>query len=121
MRLCLAHIPGNWRGWAQGGDKVCTGGMMTGEKCGWKVTDTQVNFTYSGGTKVKNMVVAKKTSASCTINGDSGGPVYTVDSSGRAFAKGIAVAVAATAAGCSTRAGCTSPTLGWPTAPSPEP
>jgi hypothetical protein len=78
-----------WRRWAQEGDKVCTGGMMTGEKCGWKVTDTQVNFTYSGGTRAKNMVVAKKTSGSCTINGDSGGPVYTVDGSGRAFAKGI--------------------------------
>jgi hypothetical protein len=35
------------------------------------------------------MVVAKKTSGSCTISGDSGGPVYTVDSSGRAIAKGI--------------------------------
>ncbi|RPK53022.1 tRNA3(Ser)-specific nuclease WapA precursor [Streptomyces sp. ADI92-24] len=78
-----------WRRWAQSGDKVCTGGMMTGEKCGWKVTDTQVTVHYSGGTTAKNMVVAKKTSGSCTINGDSGGPVYTVDGSGRAFAKGI--------------------------------
>lgn len=35
------------------------------------------------------MVVAKKTSGSCTINGDSGCPVYTVDGSGCTFAKGI--------------------------------
>ncbi|MFJ6660262.1 DNRLRE domain-containing protein [Streptomyces sp. NPDC091377] len=78
-----------WRRWAQSGDKVCTGGMMTGEKCGWKVTDTQVTVHYSGGTTARNMVVAKKTSGSCTVKGDSGGPVYTVDGSGRAFAKGI--------------------------------
>ncbi|MFJ4774264.1 DNRLRE domain-containing protein [Streptomyces uncialis] len=78
-----------WRRWAQKGDKVCTGGMMTGEKCGWKVADTQVTFRYSGGTTARNMVVAKKTSGSCTVNGDSGGPVYTVDSSGQAYAKGI--------------------------------
>ncbi|MFF9484514.1 DNRLRE domain-containing protein [Streptomyces sp. NPDC014676] len=78
-----------WRRWAQSGDKVCTGGMMTGEKCGWKVTDTQATIRYSGGTTARNMVVAKKTSGSCTIKGDSGGPVYTVDGSGRAFAKGI--------------------------------
>ncbi|MDX3704599.1 DNRLRE domain-containing protein [Streptomyces europaeiscabiei] len=78
-----------WRRWAQEDDKVCTGGMMTGEKCGWEVTDTQVTFDYSGGTTARNMVVAKKTSGSCTTNGDSGGPVYTIDSSGRAYAKGI--------------------------------
>lgn len=78
-----------WRRWAQEGDKVCTGGMMTGEICGWEVTDTQVTFDYSGGTTARNMVVAKKTSGSCTTHGDSGGPVYTVDSSGRAYAKGI--------------------------------
>lgn len=63
--------------------------MMTGEVCGWKVTDTQATVHYSSGTTAKNMVIAKKTSGSCTISGDSGGPVYTVDSSGRAFAKGI--------------------------------
>lgn len=78
-----------WRRWAQEGDKICTGGMMTGEKCGWEVTDTQATVHYSGGTTAKNMVVAKKTSGSCTIKGDSGGPVYTVDGSGRAYAKGI--------------------------------
>ncbi|WP_392749771.1 Ig-like domain-containing protein [Streptomyces sp. LN590] len=82
-------VHGYWKRWAQSGDKVCTGGMMTGEVCGWKVTDTQATVHYSSGTTAKNMVIAKKTSGSCTISGDSGGPVYTVDSSGRAFAKGI--------------------------------
>ncbi|MFI6530739.1 hypothetical protein [Streptomyces uncialis] len=47
-----------WRRWAQEGDKVCTGGMMTGEKCGWKVADTQVTFRYSGGTTARDTVVA---------------------------------------------------------------
>ncbi|WP_052745221.1 DNRLRE domain-containing protein [Streptomyces sp. WM6386] len=82
-------VHGYWKRWAQSGDKVCTGGMMTGELCGWKVTATQATIHYSGGTTAKNMVVAKKTSGSCTINGDSGGPVYTVDGSGQAIAKGI--------------------------------
>ncbi|WP_326607806.1 hypothetical protein OG930_40890 [Streptomyces sp. NBC_01799] len=44
------------------------------------MTDTQATIHYSGGTTAKNMVVARKTSGSCTINGDSGGPVYTIDS-----------------------------------------
>ncbi|MGV9321189.1 DNRLRE domain-containing protein [Streptomyces sp. NPDC003660] len=83
------YVTDYWRRWAQEGDKVCTGGMMTGEKCGWKVTDTQVTIHYSGGTTARNMVAAKKTSGSCTIKGDSGGPVYTVDSDGDARAKGI--------------------------------
>ncbi|MET8409977.1 hypothetical protein ABZV34_18075 [Streptomyces sp. NPDC005195] len=78
-----------WRRWAQEGDKVCTGGMMTGEQCGWKVTDTQATVHYTSGSTAKNMVVARETSGACTIGGDSGGPVSTVDSAGRAYAKGI--------------------------------
>ncbi|MFI6125457.1 DNRLRE domain-containing protein [Streptomyces sp. NPDC051064] len=78
-----------WRRWAQNGDKVCTGGMQTGEQCGWKVKATQATVKYSGGTTARNMVVARKTSGACSIPGDSGGPVYTVDGSGRAYAKGI--------------------------------
>lgn len=78
-----------WRRWAQEGDKVCTGGMMTGEQCGWKVTDTQATVHYDNGTTAKNMVTARKTSGACTIKGDSGGPVYTVNSVGEATAKGI--------------------------------
>ncbi|MFI9151512.1 DNRLRE domain-containing protein [Streptomyces sp. NPDC053367] len=82
-------VHGYWKRWAQSGDKVCTGGMMTGEMCGWQITATQATVHYSSGTTAKNMVVAKKTSGSCTIKGDSGGPVYTVDGSGNAIAKGI--------------------------------
>ncbi|MEV8459819.1 MULTISPECIES: DNRLRE domain-containing protein [Streptomyces] len=82
-------VYGYWTRWAQSGDQVCTGGMMTGEMCGWKITATQATIHYSGGTTAKNMVVAKKTSGSCTIKGDSGAPVYTVNGSGEARAKGI--------------------------------
>ncbi|MER5402716.1 DNRLRE domain-containing protein [Streptomyces sp. NPDC002599] len=78
-----------WRRWAQEGDKVCTGGMMTGEQCGWTVTHTQATIHYDNGTTARNMVAAKKSSGACTINGDSGGPVYTVNSVGEATAKGI--------------------------------
>jgi hypothetical protein len=78
-----------WKRWAQSGDKACTGGMMTGEQRGWRVTATQATVHYSSGTTAKNMVVARKTSGACVIGGDSGGPVYTVDGSGNAIAKGI--------------------------------
>ncbi|MHB9858309.1 DNRLRE domain-containing protein [Streptomyces sp. YIM S03343] len=78
-----------WHRWAQSGDSVCTGGMMSGELCGWKVIATQATVHYSTGTTAKNMVVARKTSGHCVIGGDSGGPVYTVDSNGAAYAKGI--------------------------------
>lgn len=81
-------VHGYWKRWAQSGDQVCTGGMQTGEMCGWKVTDTQATIHYSSGTTAKNMVVAKKTSGSCSIPGDSGAPVYTVDNKGHAIAKG---------------------------------
>lgn len=83
------YVHDYWRRWAQNGDKVCTGGMMTGEVCGWKVVATQAAKRYTGGTTAKNMVIARKSSGSCTVKGDSGGPVYTVDGSGRAYAKGI--------------------------------
>ncbi|WP_392957648.1 DNRLRE domain-containing protein [Streptomyces sp. LN245] len=82
-------VHGYWKRWAQSGDQVCTGGMMTGELCGWKVTDTQATVHYTTGSTAKNVVIAKKTSGSCSISGDSGAPVYTVDSNGRAIAKGI--------------------------------
>ncbi|WNB97877.1 DNRLRE domain-containing protein [Streptomyces sp. CGMCC 4.7035] len=78
-----------WRRWAHSGDKFCTGGMMTGEQCGWEVTATQATVKYDGGTTARNMVIAEKDSGACVIHGDSGGPTYTVDSSGRAYAKGI--------------------------------
>ncbi|MEU3743766.1 MULTISPECIES: trypsin-like serine protease [Streptomyces] len=68
---------------------VCTGGMMTGEVCGWKVVATQATKRYTEGTTARNVVIARKSSGSCTVKGDSGGPVYTVDGSGRAYAKGI--------------------------------
>ncbi len=63
--------------------------MQTSEVCGWQVTDTPATVHYSGGATAKNMVIAKETSGSCAEDGDSGGPVYTVDSSGRALARGI--------------------------------
>lgn len=62
---------------------------MTGEVCGWQVTATQATVPYDNGTTARNMAVARKTSGSCTVKGDSGGPVYTVDGSGQAYAKGI--------------------------------
>ncbi|WP_143675147.1 hypothetical protein [Streptomyces sp. JV178] len=113
-----------WRRWAQEDDKVRTGGMMTGGKCGWTVVETQANIDYDSDATAKNMVVARKTSGSCTVKGDSGGPVYTVNSSDAATAKGIISGGgggATKAAGGWTRAGLSSPTWDWPTALSPAP
>lgn len=62
--------------------------MQTSEVCGWQATDTPATVHYSGGATAKNMVIAKETSGSCAEDGDPGGPVYTVDSSGRALARG---------------------------------
>lgn len=47
---------------------------------GWKVTATPGD---------RPLRLRPKTSGSCVIKGDSGGPVCTADSSGRAHAKGI--------------------------------
>ncbi|MFZ4264263.1 DNRLRE domain-containing protein [Streptomyces arboris] len=82
-------VADRWKRWAQKGDKVCTGGMVTGERCGWKVTATQATVKYEKGTVAKNVVVARKTESACVRKGDSGGPVYTVDGKGRAYARGI--------------------------------
>ncbi|MBT2401327.1 S1 family peptidase [Streptomyces sp. ISL-100] len=77
-----------WRS-VQSGDQLCTGGMMTGERCGWKVTGTKATVKYTSGAIARNVVTAEKTSSACVQKGDSGGPTYTVDGSGRAYAKGI--------------------------------
>ncbi|HLL69755.1 MAG TPA: hypothetical protein VK453_29175 [Micromonosporaceae bacterium] len=70
-------------------DRYCTGGHVTGEKCGWSVYRTGINFRWSSGELARNMVRSFYRTDTCTIGGDSGGPVYTVRADGRIAAKGI--------------------------------
>jgi Ricin-type beta-trefoil lectin domain-like len=78
------NVQSMWSRPAAVGDQFCTDGRMTGEQCGWTVTDLnqQPNNFHP-------LVKATKPSGSCIIHGDSGGPVYTVLASGDVVAKGI--------------------------------
>lgn len=73
---------------AKKGDKVCAGGSVTGELCGWKVTDGSTDVRYRDGTLARNVVYATKTET-CAAMGDSGGPIYTVRSNGMVTARGV--------------------------------
>ncbi|MEU7471535.1 hypothetical protein AB0A94_23925 [Streptomyces sp. NPDC044984] len=46
-------------------------------------------LTEAAGASTEAAATARRTSGSRAVKGDSGGPVHTVDGSGRAFAKGI--------------------------------
>ncbi|MFF4535025.1 hypothetical protein [Streptomyces aureus] len=85
----LRRVEDRWTRRSKKADKVCTGGARSSEVCGWKVTATQQRVNYGNGTVALNMTVAEKNSGSCTLSGDSGGPVYTVKSNGAVNAKGI--------------------------------
>ncbi|WP_283134945.1 trypsin-like serine protease [Rhizohabitans arisaemae] len=77
-----------WSRRSKAGDKYCVGGATQGELCGWVVGLTGINIKYSSGTVARNLVRGKK-QGKCTDYGDSGGPVYTVNSAGKVVAKGI--------------------------------
>lgn len=65
------------------GNLVCDSGATTGEQCNIEVTE--VNGTFLGFTP---MVTAEEKSGNCVIDlGDSGGPVFTYNST-RAFVRG---------------------------------
>jgi Trypsin len=83
-----------WSREAAVGDQYCTGGQVTGELCGWRVTQVRYDQalyrpdgkTFEGLNRDTN---AGMKSGTCSTFGDSGGPVYTVRSDGRIAAKGI--------------------------------
>lgn len=81
------------------GDLYCTGGPRSGEICGWTVSNVGVKHTYSNGEGLRNGVQSSYKQGWCIRPGDSGGPVYTVRSDGRAAAKGIVHAAGAGARG----------------------
>lgn len=63
--------------------------MVTGERCGWRVTATEATVKHSIGTVTGNTVGAKRTESACARPGDSGGPVRAVGGKGRPHAEGI--------------------------------
>jgi hypothetical protein len=78
-------------------DLYCTGGRVSGDLCNWKVVwSAPGNYTYSyhlsDGTPISETVRRVwrgEKHGGCIQGGDSGGPVYTVNSTGSAVAKGI--------------------------------
>ncbi len=71
-----------------GDTNYCTGGTTTGELCGWKVTGVFTDQRYVDGTWVRNVATATKPGI-CVKGGDSGGPVYTRNSTSGVIAHGI--------------------------------
>ncbi|RZB13648.1 hypothetical protein StrepF001_42950 [Streptomyces sp. F001] len=83
------RVQDRWTTRSKVGEQFCYGGSTTGEVCGWKVTSGKQTIEYGDGTIVKNVTRAKKSSGTCAVGGDSGGPVYTVLSNGHIYAKGV--------------------------------
>ncbi|MGI5242995.1 trypsin-like peptidase domain-containing protein [Dactylosporangium sp. CA-139066] len=71
------------------GDQFCSGGRLSGEQCGWVVQQTGFDYRLSTGEWVRTTTAAYKYSGTCSIPGDSGGPVYTIRGDGAVAAKGI--------------------------------
>ncbi len=83
-------LTGMWSRSPNLGDQYCTGGMMSGEQCGWSVKWSAAgNYTYSGSGEIARRVWRGEKYGLCIIGGDSGGPVYTVVGSNQILAKGI--------------------------------
>jgi hypothetical protein len=83
-----SNVLGMWSRRAQSGDQYCTSASYSGEICGWTVNTTQVNVTYSTGEVGRNMIRSRSKQGWCTRPGDSGGSVFTANSSG-VTAKGV--------------------------------
>ncbi|WP_433830210.1 hypothetical protein ACQP2E_10255 [Actinoplanes sp. CA-015351] len=83
-----APVKSMWHRRSQAGDKFCTGGSFSGEICGWTVKSAGGNVK-SSGYWTRGIVMSKNKTGWCTRGGDSGGPVYTVNSDGSVAAKGI--------------------------------
>jgi hypothetical protein len=70
------------------GNRVCSGGHVSGEVCDWIVVVGAHNHRYANGALARNVIRAERVGG-CTRNGDSGGPIYYFDSGGRLVARGI--------------------------------
>ncbi|WP_046509232.1 chymotrypsin family serine protease [Streptomyces odonnellii] len=72
------------------GDTICQGGAYSGSICGYDIVAVNQTVNIGGFGTVTNMVrVEAFNRASGIGNGDSGGPVYTISSSGAGVARGV--------------------------------
>ncbi|MCZ4507380.1 hypothetical protein O3Q52_03990 [Streptomyces sp. ActVer] len=72
------------------GDTICQGGAFSGSICGYDIVAVNQTVNIGGFGTVTNMVrVEAANRASGIGNGDSGGPVYTISSSGNGVARGV--------------------------------
>ena len=71
------------------GDQLCTDGRQTGEMCGWVIYRANFDENYTKGvTGWARHISSAQKQGPCLIVGDSGSPLYTVNSSG-VYARGI--------------------------------
>lgn len=82
-----------WWGAPTPGDRFCTGGHMSGEQCDWVVGSIRGHIDYGGGRIGRGVTSASNQAGGCLMEGDSGGPVYTVRADGHIAAKGIISAI----------------------------
>jgi hypothetical protein len=61
---------------------ICTDGAYEGQNCGIEVFSNDICVTYTDGNYFCHLARAQKLGAQINGGGDSGGPVYTVNSSG---------------------------------------
>jgi len=85
-----ATVAGKWSRSPVRTDQYCTGGRVSGEQCGWRVVvDAPGLYYYNGSGETARKVWRGTKRGHCIQGGDSGGPVYTVNSNGSVAAKGI--------------------------------
>jgi hypothetical protein len=84
-----ARVTAMWNRSPANGDQYCTGGIMTGQECGWVTDQVGGNIWYSRDNATCRHCTWSYPSGNTTINGDSGGPVYTIDGLGYISAKGM--------------------------------
>lgn len=82
------YVNAMWSRSPQIGDMFCSGGSSSGEQCGWR-TVAYGNYYYSGTGETCLYCYWTDWESNIIRPGDSGGPVYTIDSNGYAIAKGI--------------------------------
>lgn len=91
----LRTVGGVWGRYPMAGDQYCTGGASFGELCGYVVQAggpvnafyiDQATNQFTG--EARRVWVGRKSSGACSGPGDSGGPVYTVATDGKVWAKG---------------------------------
>jgi hypothetical protein len=85
-------VGGIWQGEPSAGDLFCSGGVTTGEICGWVLQAANLprDVQYANGVGIaRHMFVGGRSAAPCAAGGDSGGPIYTIDGVGKVWAKGI--------------------------------